>query len=169
MIFFDTETTGLILPGIPDPAKQPQIIELAMVRTGPQREESFVRLLNPGVPLSPDIIRITGLRDADLKDAPSFPDILPELIEFVRLDMDNAVVAHNAPFDLGMLLFELRRIGCEHRFPWWWRQIDTVPLSGGKRLVNWAEEVMGARFPGQTHRALDDVKLLMECYKSLKL
>lgn len=179
MIFFDTETTGLLKPGIEDAAKQPQMIEVAAwsidrdiiedlgltnfawekgCATGMQ----FTSLVNPGVPLPAIITKITGLTDKDLELAPTFPAILPDLIDLFRADADQIFVAHNVPFDLGILMFELRRCGWEHRFPYCSRQLDTVQLSGGKKLINWATDLDVAN--SQTHRAMDDVRMLVQCY-----
>jgi DNA polymerase III subunit epsilon len=169
MIFFDTETTGLILPGVEDPAQQPRIIELAAVSVcvGVPREEwpTFSRLINPSCPIPAKVTQITGLTDDAVKDAPPFPTIVPELVRFFRADPDNTFVAHNVMFDLWMLIFELRRCGWEQRFPYCWRQIDTVTESGGQRLENWAKALGVLRVP-QTHRALDDVNLLIDCYEA---
>lgn len=48
------------------------------------------------------------LSKSDLKDAPSFKDIWPEIWEFIS---GNLVVAHNAEFDVTVLMNELRGIG----------------------------------------------------------
>lgn len=170
MIFLDLETTGLIKPGIEDPSQQPQIIEIgAIIWEDGEELNKFTTLINPGVPLPPIITKITGLTDAQLQHSQSFVEVLPDFIDFVYQDPDHAFVAHNLPFDLGCLVFELRRIGWEHRFPYPSKQIDTVPLSGGKKLAVWSKEVIRAdAFTEQTHRALDDVRRLIACWESLK-
>lgn len=167
MIFFDTETTGLIKKGIQDPNKQPRIIEIGLILATDEGETRamYTTLLNPGEPLSPIITKITKLTDADLVNAPTFPEVLPELIAFFR--RSNVLVAHNLEFDLGMLVFELRRIGWEHRFPYPSEHIDTVPLCGGKSLANWSEEVLEKGLEPQTHRALGDAQRLVACWKTL--
>jgi DNA polymerase III epsilon subunit-like protein len=169
MIFWDTETTGLLLPGIEDPKQQPRIIELAAVLlVNGEERATFTSLFSPGMALPAIITKITGLTDGDLVGAPKFVTKLPEIIDFWRSDPDNSSVAHNHPFDAGCLVFELRRCGWEHRFPYASKQIDTVPLSGGKKLENWSREVIKAdAFVAQTHRALDDVRRLIECWKTL--
>ncbi len=105
-IAFDTETTGL------DWAGDDRIIEVGAVEminhiaTG----ESFRMLINPGRAVSQDTIRITGITDADLVDAPPFasPDVVDALMAFFG---DSTIVAHNAAFDRGFLNRELERCG----------------------------------------------------------
>lgn len=160
-IYFDTETTGLVKNEALPPSKQPRIIELAMVSVDERGEKEFTTLLDPGVSLEPAITQITGLTDADLKDAPKFEQIVPGLVEFVK--GADILVAHNVRFDHLMLLFELRRLDLEHRFPWPFKWVDTVEVSGGKKLADWAKELLGAQFTNQSHRALDDVRLMMRC------
>ena len=179
MLFFDTETTGLVKEGVLDLNQQPQIIELAAaIWWRPAKEgismdlrpRTFTRLINPGKPLPPEIVKITGITDDMLANALPFPAVLMDFIEFVRMDVhEPGLVAHNLAFDLDMLVFELRRIGWEHRFPYPSRHIDTCSADyAGERvsLKKWAERALGDKFKQQTHRALDDVLLLLECYKA---
>lgn len=168
MIFLDTETTGLPVPGAPLD-QQPRIIELALIITDSvgQEQEVFHSLINPGIPVPEVITKITGLTDEDLKSAPPFAGIVPHLVRIFREDQENTTIGHNIGFDLEMIVNELRRIGWEHRFPYSRTYVDTVPLSGGKKLENWAKEVMKERFTKQSHRALDDVRMLIECWRTL--
>jgi DNA polymerase III epsilon subunit-like protein len=172
VIFFDTETSGLPKEwaSLKD---QPHIIELALVRVDMQgQEEVLTTLVKPPLTeLDPVITRITGLTLEALRDAPTFPEVF-ELVRGVfwreLADTEGGmVIAHNAEFDMTMLTVELRRMDMQYRFPYPRTWVDTVPLSGGKKLENWAREVMGERFSKQQHRALDDVRVLMECWKAL--
>ena len=105
-IAFDTETTGL------NPNEGDRIIELGAVEmlnhipTG----RTFRTLINPGREVSADTVRITGITDDDLKDAPSFeaPEVIDAFLEFVG---DATLVAHNAGFDRAFLNMELGRCG----------------------------------------------------------
>ncbi len=166
MIFFDAETTGLIKNKALMLVHQPHIIEIGAVRDD---GEEFETLLNPGVKLEPIITKITGLRDEDLADAPTFRDVLPDLIEFFI--GQEALVAHNMPFDLGMLLFELRRCDAEFKFPYPPNHIDTVQLAmpsyRGKfmKLENLYRDLIGEY--EQKHRALEDAKDLKAVYHAL--
>lgn len=166
MIFFDTETTGLIKNKALTLMMQPHIIELGAVRDD---GEEFHTLLNPGVKLEPIITKITGLTNEKLKDAPKFRDVLPELVEFFI--GQEALVAHNLPFDLGLLVFELRRCEAEFKFPYPPVHIDTVqiaqPRYRGKfmKLQALYEDLIGPY--EQKHRALEDAKDLQLVYNAL--
>ncbi len=171
MIFFDTETTGLIRNIALHLSKQPHIIEIGCVKhpiIGTQAC-NFQTLINPGIKLPEVITKITGLTDADMEDAPTFLEILDDLTAFFK--GEDTLVAHNMPFDRNMLLFELRRAGVEETFPMPKKLIDTVhiarPLYGGNfKKLNWLyEDLIGP--VKQTHRAFDDAKMLRDVYLAL--
>lgn len=168
MIFFDTETTGLVLPNVIDPDKQPRIIDLAMIQLDPftgEETNRFETLLNPGCTLSAEITKITGYTDADLVGAPTFAEVLPYLIAFVL--GENAWLAHNEEFDRKMLLFELMRVDAVTKFPWPPMQLDSVQMYaeefGGRfpRLTALYERKLG-RPLDQKHTAMADVEALVE-------
>lgn len=148
----DLETTGA------SPA-QCEITEVAAARyEGGRCTGTFQTLVNPGVPIPPQIVYLTGITEAMVGPAPRIEAVLPSLLEFVG---DAVIVGHNVRFDLGFLHAAMERNRYE-RFtnP----VIDTVRLA--RRLVR--EEVANCRlgtlsahfgFANQpTHRALDDVR-----------
>jgi len=165
-IIFDTETTGLLKPLEAPLADQPRIIELAIVETdGKEILREGAWLFDPGCELSAEITKITGLKTEDVRGQPTFSERIEMLIEEWFLGA-RGIVAHNLPFDHGMLLTELRHIGREHRFPWPPKQVDTVEeffhLRGRRlRLVELYEISTGNPL-AQTHRALDDTRALAE-------
>lgn len=172
IIAFDTETTGLTLHPDAPLTKQPRMIEFGAVLmddAGRVVEEASI-LINPGEPLTAEITKITGITDADLADAPSFREVLPQLRRLFA--MAHTVMAHNLPFDRAILKGELARIDA-YDFPWPRRELCTVGLykeSWGRnpRLQELYEAVMG-RPLAQTHRALDDVKALVEVIQEERL
>ena len=105
-IAFDTETTGLRHD------EGDRIIEMGAVEminhipTG----RTFRTLINPKRPVSEDTVRITGITDDDLKDAPFFEHdcVVDAFLEFAG---DAVIVAHNAGFDRGFLNMELALCG----------------------------------------------------------
>ncbi len=161
---FDVETTGLPLPDCADLDKQPCIIELAVARIEYGKiiaEHSW--LMNPERPLEAVITKITGLTDADLVDKPKFRELLGEIEEaFGGADQ---LIAHNAPFDVGLLAFELSRAS-RTGFPWPKQTICTVQeyfFEKGRRLtLAQLYELKLGRPLSQTHRAADDVRALCE-------
>src|SRR5215211_7407337 len=89
-VVFDLETTGLS-------ATQCRICELGAVRVQAlELVESFDSLVNPGVALPGPVARLTGLRDQELRRAPSVSKVLARFLAFAR---DDLLVAHNARFD----------------------------------------------------------------------
>lgn len=168
-LVLDCETTGLLKPSSAALDDQPQIIELALVAVVGGGQDWFVRdelvwLFNPGKPLSAEITRITKLTDDDLKGAPTFGSALPQL-SAAFADADG-LVAHNLPFDKGMMDTELRRLGAEATFPYPAKQLCTVQetfhLKGRRmKLTELYQHALGHELK-QTHRALDDARALAE-------
>lgn len=160
---FDTETTGLLSSRTSDPAQQPQIIEFAGVIYDAENHEithTYEELFNPGKPLPEIITKITGLTDAKLAEAKPFHT---EGIEdfFGRADI---AVAHNMPFDFGMLMYEYIRLGKKFVLE---RKACTIEASmhlKGRmlKLQELHETLTGESFKG-AHRALADVHALARC------
>lgn len=169
-LIFDTETTGLVIPAETNLNKQPHIIELGIVEIFVDNDCANINhikswLINPGVELTDEITKITGLKDEDLRDQLPFSGILEELISDWFLGA-HILVAHNLPFDHSMLLFELQRLGKEYAFPYPPKQLCTVQEfmhleSARLKLVDLYEKVLGKKL-NQTHRALDDARALAE-------
>lgn len=163
MLFFDTETTGLEKPAQPVEL-QPRIIEIGIIRVNDGGLElgRFHSLVNPGIILEPIITEITGITDADLANAPSFARVVNSLIDFCRGEY--TWVAHNVEFDRAMLVYELRRMGWEHRFPYPQTWVDSLTWSNGLSLEKWSKHLFEEGLPAQKHRAIDDVELLISCW-----
>lgn len=70
------------------------------------KTESY--LVDPEVPFDPINISIHGITPADVQGAPNFPTLWPRIAEYFT---DSVIVAHNAPFDLGMITATLERYG----------------------------------------------------------
>ena len=97
----DLETTGAT-PGFS------KITEIGAVRLEGGREvDTFSSLVNPGVPIPEMITSITGIDDAAVADAAPIEVVLPRFVDFAA---SSVLVAHNAPFDLGFLDYELGRL-----------------------------------------------------------
>lgn len=165
-LVFDWETTGLTLHPDAPPEKQPRAIEFGglLIDGDGQELEAVDIMINPGdLPLPPEIVKITGITDADLQDAPPFAQVLPQIARM--FSQAQLCIAHNLPFDRSILRLELARAGVTD-FPWPQHELCTVGLyrdhwGRNPRLVELYEAVMG-RPLAQTHRALDDVRALAE-------
>ena len=150
----DVETTGL------DPAKD-VVIELAMRRFRYDDRDIIVEIgrgwtwrEDPGFPLSPEIISLTGLTDADLASQFIDDDIVHKIIGEADL-----IIAHNAGFHRPML--EKRLPDMPGR-PWSCscEQIDWQAAGFEGRSLGYLAMQAGWFFDG--HRALNDVDAVIQ-------
>ena len=79
-VCIDTETSGLK----PD---RDRLIEVGLVRVeGGKVVGEFRSLINPQLPLPSIITEITGITDEDVREAPTFDEIAPELAPLLRVE-----------------------------------------------------------------------------------
>lgn len=166
---FDTETTGLPGPHLLPLDKQPHIIEfyscLVSRETGEIIDE-LDQLFSVPVAITPEITRITGITEADLKGQPTIAEFCPKIVDF--FGRANRVVAHNLAFDIQMVEIEMQRYGYEVAWP---EKLCTVEMTehlDGFRLSLTAlhEKLFGEIFKG-SHRAREDVNAMKRCYLEL--
>ena len=156
-VAFDFETTGLY-------AASDRIVEFGAVRF---RDDAvlaeFELLCDPGIPISPDASRVSGISDADVRGCRPVADIVPEFMRFVA---DAVLVAHNAPFDLGFLRAAAQGCGLgDVRNPVVDTQalaIKAFPKRRSYSLQNLATDLGLA--PNRAHRALDDAVMCMRLF-----
>jgi DNA polymerase-3 subunit epsilon len=99
----DLESTGT------DPLED-RIVELAVLTVDPTgSEDLFSTRVNPGRPIPPAATAVHGIADADLRDAPAFADVAPELVR--RLSGCDLAGFGIAGFDLPLLCAECARAG----------------------------------------------------------
>ena len=115
-VVFDTETTGL--------GPHDRIVQIAGLRImgGRLTGERFETLVSPGRHIPHGATKIHGITDAMVAGA---PDMTAALRAFHHFAEDAVLIAHNAPFDMGLLRAAARETGVE--FPN--RVLDTVLLS----------------------------------------
>ena len=168
---FDCETTGFLKAKGNPLSVQPHIIEVYAM----QIDEDF-NLINeidtfvkPPIAISKKITSITGITDDDVKNAPTFLEIYPGLLNVFW--KSHTVVAHNLSFDEGMLINELKRIDKVYSFPFPPHKFCTVEQSmhlKGRRLKNGdLYELATGKKLENAHRAKNDVMALFESYKWL--
>ena len=155
-VVVDLETTGL-RPGTS------RICEIGAVRVRElELAEEFHTLVDPKIPIGPAITALTGLRDAQLRGAPSEATTVRRFLAFAG---DAVLVAHNARFDLAFLDRETERLtGARLAGP----VVDTVGLA--RRLLAGRTPRAGlaslAQFVGTAarpcHRALPDAQATAE-------
>lgn len=170
-IIFDTETTGLTLPSVSEVVKQPRIIELGCLLVDCSHYDvidSYSQLLYPGFQIDKEVSDITHITNDDLRGKPRFPEVVERLDEFFSRGK-NFIVAHNAPFDLAVLSYELD--ACKKAdFSWPKDPICTTaeyyPLFGFRpSMLLLYEKILGRELV-QEHRALSDVHALLEILKA---
>ena len=160
LVFFDVETTGL------NPHFGDRVCEVATVRSKSGAELSaYHSLVNPHREISPGAFRVNRITRADLVGAPDFGDIADELL--ATFD-GAAMVAHNAPFDLGFLAAELSRV---QRMVPPLIVLDTLAIARSafhfpSNALQRVADHLGLSTT-QRHRALDDVRLTARVFEIL--
>lgn len=160
-VALDLETTGLTVGN--------RIIEIGCVEiidrdlTGRQYQ-SYV---NPDCEIEEGAQRVHGITAEQLVGKPRFPEILDEVLEFVK---DAEVLIHNAGFDLGFLNHELELAGRADKFEDCCLKVtDTLMLareksSGGSSLDQLCDFYQVDRRQREWHGALLDAQLLAHVY-----
>jgi DNA polymerase-3 subunit epsilon len=123
-IVLDTETTGLKANG------GDRLVEIGCVElynripTGLE----FHAFINPeGKEVHPEAEAIHRISNAFLEDKPVFNQVVGDFIQFIGEDQ---LVIHNAPFDIGFINMELKRIN--HPIIGMERVVDTLALARRK-------------------------------------
>jgi DNA polymerase-3 subunit epsilon len=107
-VIIDVETTG----GSPKTSK---ITEIALYKfDGQSIVDEFVTLVNPEEPIPDFIVKLTGISDRMVAEAPRFFEIAKQIVDF----SSNCIfVAHNVSFDYNVIRGEFRRLGYDFRLP----------------------------------------------------
>jgi len=116
-VVVDVETTGW------SPADA-RITEIGAVRVrGGQVLGEFSTLVDPAMPVPPDIEALTGISSAMVATAPPAAEVMPAWLQFAQ---GGVLTAHNAPFDLGFLTAAADSCG----LPWpGFAVLDTVAVA----------------------------------------
>lgn len=103
-IVLDTETTGL------ETRDDHRIIEIGCVELMNRRltGNNFHVYLQPDRLIDEGAIEVHGITNEFLADKPRFEDVVQDFLDYVR---GAELVIHNAPFDVGFINHELRRMG----------------------------------------------------------
>ncbi len=156
LAFVDLETTGMRAAA--DRITEVGIVTVDCVDSGPPNVESWSSLVDPEVPIPPEIQAMTGITDAMVRSAPTFSSVADAVA--TRL-AERVFIAHNARFDHGFLKHAFERAGRPFRT----RPLCTVKLS--RRLEPDADghglDAIIARHGlavGHRHRALGDAEAL---------
>lgn len=112
----DIETTG-------GKFNEEGITEIAIYRfDGHEVVDQFISLVNPEKPIQEFVVKLTGINNKMLRNAPKFYEVAKRVIEITK---GAILVAHNAEFDSRILTTEFKRLGYEYLV----NSICTVDLS----------------------------------------
>lgn len=103
--FFDLETTGINIA-------QDRIIEISILKIDPGgKADNLTIRVNPTIPVSPEALKIHGISNEDVKDAPTFSEVAKNLAHFIE-GCDLAGYNSNK-FDIPLLAEEFLRANIE--------------------------------------------------------
>lgn len=165
-VVLDTETTGL------DPALGHRVIEIGAVEILNRRitGEVFHVYLDPERDIDAGAMEVHGLTREFLADKARFRDIAPDFLRFIA---DAELIIHNAPFDVGFLTAELKRLDAGELSQHCLRVQDTLKLArdlhpGQKNNLDALCKRYGIDNSGRAmHGALLDAQLLAEVYLAM--
>ena len=108
LVVLDLETTGTWV-------EKDRIVEIGMIRIMPDgARQEYIKRTNPGMPIPPNVSRITNIADDDVKDKPYFKEIAKEVLDFIG---DSDLAGFNIlRFDLPLLEREFYDAGLN--FTW---------------------------------------------------
>ena len=166
-VVFDLETTGLNTS--PASGRMDAITEIGAVKIiGGEIREQFSTLVNPERKLDAEIVKLTGITDDMLADAPKIAEVIPDFYKFCDGCL---LVAHNAPFDSKFV----RYYGEEEGYMFEQKVYDTVSIAQSflylsNYKLNTLADHYGITF--NHHRAADDAlataKIFIEMIKAKK-
>lgn len=98
----DIETTG-------GKFNEEGITEIAIYKfDGHQVVDTFISLVNPERPIQDFVVKLTGINNKMLKNAPKFYEVAKRIVEITE---NCTLVAHNTSFDYRILRTEFNRLG----------------------------------------------------------
>lgn len=159
-VVFDVETTG-------SSAGKGGITEVGAIKlVGGEVVDQFSTLVNPGRPIEPFVVRLTGITDRMVAGAPEPPEVMARFEEFVE---GSILVGHNVHFDCSFVTAARGGVALPNPV------LDTLRLArslvpGLRRYrLGSLVEHFGVR-SSPNHRALSDAAATAEVFlKLLKL
>lgn len=102
-VVLDTETTGI------EPSKGHRIVEIGCVELIGRKltGNTYHQYINPEMIVEEEVVRVHGLDNAFLDEKPVFAEIAPAFFDFIK---GAELVIHNAPFDVGFIDHEFKRL-----------------------------------------------------------
>jgi DNA polymerase III epsilon subunit family exonuclease len=161
-VAFDTETTG-IEPGS-------RVLDLGAIAFDDRGTviSTFEQLVNPGMPVPEDVVGLHGINDRMLDGQPSSAQVLAAFLEW--LPGDGTLIAHNAPYDCGILTWEFQRAGLpvpRHRVVDTCQMARSLAETQDNKLQTLIRHFRLMR-SGNAHRALPDADAVRQYFIQAK-
>ncbi len=156
LVFFDLETTGLDV-------EKDRVIEIAIIKVFPdKKQERFESFVNPGRPLPPEIIELTGISEAMVADAPVFNELTTPISNLIK---DSDLAGYNiSNFDVPMLQAEFKRCGLPLPGPTDRAVVDPLEILKKQevRTLSSAYQYYLGDVRTEGHRSMQDTEATME-------
>ena len=156
-VVFDIETTGFS-------SVSNHIIEIGAVKVENGKiVDRFSTYVNPQEPIPYRITKLTTITDADVMDAPTIDQVLPEFFAFCE---GCVLVAHNASFDTGFIKENARKL----ELPYAYTHVDTLAMARvllpqlAKFTLDHVAKTVGVSLENH-HRAVDDAEATAEIFE----
>jgi len=155
LVILDLETTGTWV-------EKDKIVEIGLIKLMPDGTRlDYIKRVNPGMPIPPNVTRIINITDADVKDKPRFGTIAKEALSFLG---DSDLAGFNIlRFDLPLLEREFYDAGLS--FHWRDRYIydaQKIYHIHEKRDLMAAYLLYCGRKLENAHSALSDAEATMD-------
>ena len=156
-VVFDIETTGFS-------SVTNHIIEIGAVKVENGKiVDRFSTYVNPQEPIPYRITKLTTITDADVMDAPTIDQVLPEFFAFCE---GCVLVAHNASFDTGFIKENARKL----ELPYAYTHVDTLAMARvllpqlAKFTLDHVAKTVGVSLENH-HRAVDDAEATAKIFE----
>ena len=166
-IVLDTETTGMNQLGAHYEGHC--IIEIGAVELINRRYtgNNFHIYIKPDRPVDPDAIKVHGITDEMLADKPEFKDVAQDFLDYIN---GAELLIHNAPFDVGFMDYEFRKLNLNVKTDDICLVTDTLQMArqmylGKRNNLDALCERLGIDNSKRTlHGALLDAEILADVY-----
>ena len=121
-IAFDTETTGI------GAEIGHRVIEIGCIELIDRKltGQHFHTYLNPERDVDAGAFKVHGISSGFLQDKPRFADIVDDFLHFIE---GAQLIIHNAPFDIGFINAELKRLQWSKKIDEYCSVLDTLVLA----------------------------------------
>ncbi|TCK89023.1 DNA polymerase-3 subunit alpha (Gram-positive type) [Natranaerovirga hydrolytica] len=160
-IVVDIETTGM------NPIYS-KITEIGAIKVYKDRVETYNELINPLISIPDEIVKLTGIDDLMVKQAPTIQEVMPRFLEFCEGE-NVPIIGHNIMFDYSFLKYNATTLGYSFER----KGIDTLQLARKylKALKSRSLNNLCVHYDiknEEAHRALSDAYATYELFERIK-